>query len=88
VNGIGMSPSRQASNSPSSTASRGKVAMADSTSGKRPSRRSSPRDHKAVSPARRISCRRMPSHFHSSSQSSIGPSVSASASSGEARKNG
>ncbi len=57
--------------------------------GKRPSSRSSPRDHNATSPRRRSSCRRMPSHFHSSSQSSIGPSRSAgSPSSGDARKNG
>ena len=88
VNGIGASPSCHASSSPSITQSWGRAAAARSISGKRPSSRSSPRDQSAISSLRRISCRRMPSHFHSSDQSSIPPSVSTSASSGDARKKG
>ena len=42
---------------------------ASSTSGNRPFSSSSPRDQRKVRPARRISCARMPSHFHSASHS-------------------
>ncbi|MNX59497.1 hypothetical protein D3C86_903780 [compost metagenome] len=88
-NGIGPDVSScQASSSPSNTQSISSAAAAASTSGKRPSRRSSPLDQSATSPRRRISWARMPSHFHSISQSSMGPSPARSPSSGEARKNG
>ena len=45
-------------------------------SGKRSVTSSSPRDQRKTSPARRTICARMPSHFHSASHSSRGPSAS------------
>ena len=94
--GIGApAAASQASTSPSSTrpvpsASTAAASMrpARSISGKRSVTSSSPRDHSQQPPARSTSCARMPSHFHSTSQSPDAPSVAGSACSGWARKNG
>ena len=64
ANGSGRSPA-QGSSSPSMTVPSGSSAAGSSTSGNRPFSSSSPRDQRNVRPDRRISCERMPSHFHS-----------------------
>ena len=66
----------------------GSAAPTSAISGKRSVTSSSPRDHRKTSPRRRISCERMPSHFHSACHSATSPSASGSPSSGAARKNG
>ena len=48
----------------------------------------SPRDQSHEAAPRRMNCARMPSHFHSTCQSSRAPSDSTGACSGGARKNG
>ena len=50
-------------------------------SGKRSVTSSSPRDQMNVWPSRRITCARMPSHFHSACHSRASPSASSSSSS-------
>ena len=66
----------KASTSPSSTVPSGSGAAAAAISGKRSVISSSPRDQRYARPPRRTSCARMPSHFHSASQSARSPSAS------------
>jgi hypothetical protein len=81
-------PAGHTSSSPSSTVPAGNDRAAAITSGKRSVTSSSPRDQIQTWPPRRTSWARMPSYFHSSSQSPVGPSEAGSACSGWARKNG
>ena len=68
ANGSG-SPSFHGMISPSSTVPSGRNSAASASSGKRSVTSSSPRDQMNVCPSRRITCARMPSHFHSACHS-------------------
>ena len=69
ANGSDARRSSHARISPSSTVPSGSARRGSTISGKRSVTSSSPRDQRKTSPARRISCARMPSHFHSACQS-------------------
>ena len=85
--GCGASPCH-AMISPSSTVPSASVLPASAISGKLSVTISSPRDQINTSPRRRITCARMPSHFHSACHSATSPSAAGSPSNCEARKNG
>ena len=68
--------------SPSRTVPSGRKSAAAAISGNRSVTSSSPRDQMNVCASRRITCARMPSHFHSACHSDASPSASSSSSRG------